>query len=237
MLKQLLTTVFFLSFALLAMGQQPDTLAKPRADTVLKKADTVKKTSFAPKIKKDKEYHPDSTHSPSLAVKRSLMVPGWGQYYNKGIWYLKVPAIYVGLGFLAKAIIDNQKQYKVFLNLARISNTGVVGMPVKGDQLYDTYVKYKREYDLYVLNYGASYADLESAANGYQRNFQISILGVLIVWGVQTIEAYIDAKFINSFTVDNNLSFRVTPTFMNQPVYASNFSSAFIPGIKFTFTL
>ena len=235
MLKRFLTTVLFLGFAIFAMGQTPDTVAaKAKTDTVVKKVDTVKRSSFAPKIKKEPEYHPDSTHSPKLAVRRSLFIPGWGQYYNRGLWYIKVPAIYLGLGLLGKAIIDNQKQYKVYLALARISNTG--GIPQPGDRLYASYLKYKREYDLYVVNYGATYADLENAANGYQRNFQISILSVLVVWGVQVVEAYIDAKFINAYTVDNNLSFKVSPTIM-QPMYASNFNNAFIPGIKFTFTL
>lgn len=235
MLKRFLTTVLFLGFAIFAMGQTPDTVAaKAKTDTVVKKVDTVKRSSFAPKIKKEPEYHPDSTHSPKLAVRRSLFIPGWGQYYNRGLWYIKVPAIYLGLGLLGNAIIVNQKQYKVYLALARISNTG--GIPQPGDRLYASYLKYKREYDLYVVNYGATYADLENAANGYQRNFQISILSVLVVWGVQVVEAYIDAKFINAYTVDNNLSFKVSPTIM-QPMYASNFNNAFIPGIKFTFTL
>jgi hypothetical protein len=235
MLKRFLTTVLFLGFAIFAMGQTPDTVAtKAKTDTVVKKVDTVKRSSFAPKIKKEPVYHPDSTHSPKLAVRRSLFIPGWGQYYNRGLWYIKVPAIYLGLGLLGNAIIVNQKQYKVYLALARISNTG--GVPQPGDRLYASYIKYKREYDLYVVNYGATYADLENAANGYQRNFQISILSVLVVWGVQVVEAYIDAKFINAYTVDNNLSFKVSPTIM-QPMYASNFNNAFIPGIKFTFTL
>ncbi|MDB5126650.1 DUF5683 domain-containing protein [Mucilaginibacter sp.] len=233
MFKQFLTTVFFLSFALLAMGQNPDTLAKTKADTAVKKIDTVRKTSFAPKIKKEKVYHPDSTHIPSRAVKRSLFVPGWGQVYNHKIW--KVPLIYAGLGMLGNAVVVNLKQYKVFLALAKITKTGEV--PREGDPLYSSYIKYKREYDLYVGNYGASNPDLENAANGYQRNFQISILSILAVWGVQAIDAYIDAKFISSYTVDNNLSMKVTPTLMTQPMYASNFSSTFIPGIKFTFTL
>jgi len=233
MFKQFLTIVFFLSFALLAMGQNPDTLAKTKADTAVKKIDTVKKTSFAPKIKKEKVYHPDSTHIPSRAVKRSLILPGWGQVYNHKIW--KVPLIYAGLGMLGNAVIVNLKQYKVFLALGKITRTGEVPNP--GDPLYSSYIKYKREYDLYVGTYGASNPDLENAANGYQRNFQISILSILAVWGVQAIDAYIDAKFISSYTVDNNLSMKVTPTLMNQPMFASNFNSTFIPGIKFTFTL
>lgn len=237
MQKKLLITVLLLSFAFFAMAQTRDTVAaKAAPDTVVKKVDTVKRTSFAPKIKKEKEYHPDSTHSPSLAVKRSLIIPGWGQLYNKELWYLKVPAIYAGLGLLGNAIIVNQRNYKVFVALAKITRTG--GIPAPGDRLYDSYQKYKREYGLYVTNYGASSTDLENAANGYQRNFQISILGVVAVWGIQAVEAYITAKFINAYTVDNNLSFKVTPTLMGQPVYAaSNFNSTFMPGLKLTFTL
>jgi hypothetical protein len=68
------------------------------------------------------------------------------------------------------------------------------GASPKGRQVVCSYIKYKREYDLYVVNYGATYTDLENAANGYQRNFQISILSVLVVWGVQVVDAYIDAK-------------------------------------------
>jgi len=227
-----------LSFAFFAMGQTPDTVAaKAKADTVVKKADAIKRTTFAPKIKKEQEYHPDSTHSPQLAVKRSLFIPGWGQYYNKQLWYIKVPGIYLGLGLLGNAIIVNQKQYKLFTALAKISRTG--GIPDKSNPLYSSYLKYKDEYNLYVVQYNISNTDLETAANGYQRNFQISILGVIAVWGVQAVEAYITAKFINAYTVDNNLSFKVSPTIIGgeQSMYASNFNSAFIPGIKFTFTL
>jgi hypothetical protein len=90
MLKRFLTTVLFLGFAIFAMGQTPDTLAtKAKTDTVVKKVDTVKRSSFAPKIKKEPVYHPDSTHSPKLAVRRSLFIPGWGQYYNRGLWYME----------------------------------------------------------------------------------------------------------------------------------------------------
>ncbi len=227
-----------MSFAFFAMAQTPDTVAaKAKADTVVKKADAIKRTTFAPKIKKEQEYHPDSTHSPQLAVKRSLFIPGWGQYYNKQLWYIKVPGIYLGLGLLGNAIIVNQKQYKLFTALAKISRTG--GIPDKNNPLYSSYKKYESEYNLYVVQYNISNTDLETAANGYQRNFQISILGVIAVWGVQAVEAYITAKFINAYTVDNNLSFKVSPTIIGgeQSMYASNFNSAFIPGIKFTFTL
>jgi hypothetical protein len=240
MFKTLLATLLFLSCAFLAMAQKPDSLVKAKTDTVLKKpepvikkTDTVARNSFAPKIKKEKTYHPDSTHIPSLAVKRSLMVPGWGQVYNHRLW--KVPLIYVGLGFLGKAVVDNQKLFKQFLAMARIKSRG--DLPTKpGDLYFEEYDRYKAAYDRYAAA-GVTETQLQDAASNYQRNMQISVLSILLVWGVQAVDAYIDAKFISAYTVDNNLSMKVAPSLINQPMYAGNFNSAFIPGIKITFTL
>lgn len=231
MIKRLLAAVFFLGWVTLAMAQTPDTVAaKVNADTVKKTAEAPK--VFIPKIKKQPTYHPDSTHSPSLAVKRSLIIPGWGQLYNKkGAWW-KVPAIYAGLGALGYSIIDNQKKYKMFLALTRIKNTG--GIPQPGQLYYSDYIKYQKEYNLYI---NANATQTQEASSNYQRNFQISILSVLLVWGVQTIEAYIEAKFIQSYTVDDNLSFKMMPALINQPVYASSGVGSYIPGIKVTFAL
>jgi hypothetical protein len=50
------------------------------------------------------------------------------------------------------------------------------------------------------------------------------------------IDAYIDAKFIRSYTMDNNLSFKITPTVMDQPSYAFTNSNSYIPAVKITFT-
>jgi hypothetical protein len=230
MLKQLFVTILFLSFASVCLAQKPDTLAKAKDTTTVVKRDTVVRSSFAPKIKKEKTYHPDSTHIPSLAVKRSLLVPGWGQVYNKKYW--KVPLIYGGLGLLGAAVITNQRFFQQFLALAKISKTGTI--PVEGSPLYPSYVKYKAEYELY-SSYG--YQTLADASDNYLRNRDLSILGILAVWGIQAIDAYIDAKFISAYTVDNDLSIKVTPGLIGQPMYAANFNSAYIPGIKITFTL
>lgn len=230
MFNRLLATILFLSISIFAFAQKPDTLAKNKKDTTVLKLDP-SRSSFAPKIKKEKIYHPDSTHIPSLAVKRSLIIPGWGQVYNRKYW--KLPIIYGGLGLLATAVIFNQTNYNEFTALAKIVRTGKVPLP--GETLYPSYIKYKADYDLYA---GQSYDFFANASNSYQRNRDLSILGILGLWGLQTIDAYIDAKFINSFTVDSNLSFKVTPGLLNQPVYAfTTTSNAYIPGIKITFTL
>lgn len=231
MIKKLLATLFLVGFVTLAMAQTADTLAaKAKADTLPKT--NPKQEVFKPKIKKEPTYHPDSTHSPSLAVRRSLIIPGWGQLYNKkGAWW-KVPAIYAGLGALGYSIVDSYKNYKLFLALTRIKNTG--GIPQPGDLYYADYIKYQREVALYA---NANSTQLQEASSNYQRNFQISILSVLVVWGVQAVEAYIEAKFINAYTVDDNLSFKISPAFINQPMYAATSMGSYIPGLKITFAL
>jgi hypothetical protein len=236
MFKYFLGAVLFMLTGFCAIAQAQDTIVRKKADTTVvappKTVDDARQR-FVPKLKKEKVYHPDSTHIPSRAVKQSLIIPGWGQWYNrKGAWW-KIPAIYAGLGALGYSIVESQKSYKMFLALYRIRNSGAI--PTAGQPYYSEYIKYKAEYELYS---GSPLTSLQDAASTYQRNFQISILSVVAVWGVQAVEAYIEAKFINSFTVDNNLSMKVTPGFINQPTYAmANVSNAYIPGIKITFTL
>ncbi len=220
-----------------AQAQTQDTVVRKPADTVIiappKKVNDAGQR-FVPKVKKDKEYHPDTTHIPSLAVKRSLIIPGWGQLYNKkGAWW-KIPAIYGGLGALGYSIVDSQRGYKKFLAFYNIKNLGRVPLPT--DREYEAYQKYKAEYAIYA---GQSTTYFTEIVSNYQRNFQISILGVVAVWGIQAVEAYVEAKFISSFSVDNDLSIKVSPGFINQqPTYAMLTSTdAYIPGIKITFTL
>jgi hypothetical protein len=203
--------------------QKADTASVTKKDT-FKKATGTAPGSFAPPIKKEKEYHPDSTHSPHKAVMHSLMIPGWGQLYNHRWW--KVPIVYGGIGLLASAVIFNQGYYNQFNVLAHYYKSGVP--PKVNDKYYAEYTAYKAA--------GVPEQNVYDALDGYRRNRDLSILGILGAWGIQTIDAYIDAKFINAYTVDNNFAIRVTPSVINQPVYAQNSFGSYIPGIKVTFT-
>jgi hypothetical protein len=218
MYKFLFVIVFVMVFAFAAKAQTVDTAVAGKKDTV-KKASNTAPGSFAPPIKKEKAYHPDSLHSPHKAVMHSLMVPGWGQMYNHRWW--KVPIVYGGIGLLASAVIFNQNYYTEFITLSRYRKSGVA--PVPGNKYYAEYVAYTNVPD----------QNIYDAADNYRRNRDLSILGILAAWGIQTIDAYIDAKFIHSYTVDNDLAMKITPGIINQPVYAN---TSFIPAIKITFT-
>src|SRR5690349_16077345 len=48
-------------------------------------------------------------HSPRKATMRSLIIPGWGQVYNKKYW--KVPIVYGAIGVPAYLFTYNKKWY------------------------------------------------------------------------------------------------------------------------------
>jgi hypothetical protein len=155
------------------------------------------------------------------------MIPGWGQLYNHQWW--KVPVIYAGLGLIGWAYVFNEKNYTDNLAIARYRKRGQE--PQKGEKYYNLYQEYK------LYNYPDQ--SIYDAVNSYRRYRDISVLGFVGAWGINVVDAYIDAKFQHSYTMDSNLSMRIRPTMINQQgeMYAGSFNSSVIPGIKFTFTL
>jgi hypothetical protein len=217
MYKCLFLICFLFGSVLAAKAQNPDTVAvKSKTDSLNRKRDSVTSKPYVPKITKEKVYHPDSLHDPHKAVMRSLMIPGWGQIYNHRWW--KLPIVYGGIGLLVDVVIFNQHYYKIFLKEAQLREKGITaGRNPDLEQVQD--------------------ADVISYTDVYRRNRDLGILGVAGAWGIQMIDAYIDAKFIRSYTMDNNLSIKVSPTTIGQSVYAFNGNSTLIPAIKITFTL
>lgn len=228
MLKYLLTLLLFMGLAAASMAQAPkfDTV-RTKKDSLNLKRDSATSKPFVPKVKKNnKVYHPDSLHDPHKAVVRSLMIPGWGQLYNHQ-WYY-VPVIYAGLGLLVDAIIFNQRNYKPNLIVARYYEHGV--NPSPGDPQYQLWHTYQ--------SYGLQAQTVYDIVDGYRRDRDLCILGLLGGWGIQAVQAYIQAKFEQSYTIDNNFSMRVSPTVLNQQnMFAQNFGGPVTPGLKLTITL
>jgi hypothetical protein len=219
----LIFLVMLLAFTVKA--QNPDTTksAGLNSNTLSSTGnDTDAFRSVKPKIKKEKVYHPDSLHSPRTAVIRSLIIPGSGQIYNHSWW--KVPVIYATLGTLTYFVVMNADSAKEFLQLAKYRKYDISPKP-NG--------KYYRQYVLYRNVTNQSIYD---ANDYYRRDRDLSILGIFGFWAINVIDAYIDAKFKNAYSVDNNLSMKAVPDLLNQQMFAQNLNSSFIPGIKITFT-
>ena len=190
--------------------------------TLQTKRDSVKANPIVPKSKV-KVYYPDTNHSPRRAVISSLIVPGLGQIYNRKWW--KVPAVYTGLGLLAWAYVFNVNYYNESTAVAKFRQKGEI--PDKTDKDYKVYMEYE-PYTTTAINDAIIVA---------RRNRDLSAFGFIGVWGIQMVDAYIDAKYKHSYDMNDNLSIKVRPALVNPPMYAGSFNHSLIPGLKITFTL
>lgn len=212
-------------------AQKPDTVKSTKRDILIRKTDSLESGRFKPKIGKEKIYHPDSTHSPHKAVMLSLYFPALGQAYNHKYW--KMPLIYAGLGSLVWGVLFNAKYYNDLLRVAQLNERGTTLQSLSKEP--DS-----RDYKL-LQTYGSySSASVLSTKDYYRRTRDICILGFAGGYAIQLIDAYIDAKFMHSYSMDNNLSFKVTPGIMGQSmpsIYAANLSESFAPSLTITITL
>jgi hypothetical protein len=204
--------------------------AQTGADSLRKKYPS---GSFAPVIK-NQRYYTDSLHSPHKAFMRSLFLPGLGQLYNNRWW--KVPIVYGGIGLLGSAVAFNQKNYKLFSSLAILKRDDPAALTSPQNHHYALYQKYKTEY---IVHKDWLETDLTNTADYYQRFRDLSVLGVLAFWTINVLDAYIDAKFINSFSVDNNLTISPVSDVSGLFTYASTGigTGSINPGLKIIFVM
>ena len=218
-LKTLLTTACkllwllscFALFCLNAHAQKPDEppVKPPSSNTAI--GDSASSKIFILKNGVNEVDNPDINHNPGKAWIRSAIIPGWGQIYNAQYW--KVPLIYAGFALLGRAIIVNRSDYNLYLNEGFARRDGTPRNPVFNGN----------------TSTANQFFDYASNSN---RNVQISIFGILSVWGLNCIDAYISAKFIHSYSVDNNLSFRLSTDAISQPMYAVNTTPYPVPALK-----
>ncbi len=126
---------------------------------------------------------------PRLATKRSAMVPGWGQIYNKKYW--KLPLVYGGLGVTAGVFVYNVKNYRL-LRQAFIYKTDTLS---NDDQIDPRFRN---------LSAGA----LRSYRNSFRQNVDYSVLFFIIFWGLNVADATVDAH-LKAFDVNDNLSLQI----------------------------
>ena len=201
--------------ALINPAAKRDSSFYPKKDSVVN-VRSVKKVAEKPAVVKDSARLALERLS-KVAVRRSMIIPGWGQITN-GRWW-KVPIIYGGFVSLGLAIDFNQRNYKELLTEL---------------QSYELTGKYKSE-EFNTGNNGTPYDRdrVNDAKNFYRRNRDLSFLVTGVLYAVNVIDAYVDATFFR-FDVSQDLSFKVMPSF--QPTYAaSQLAAAPMLKLKFSF--
>ena len=146
------------------------------------------------------------TKNPKLAILFSAVLPGAGQVYNEKYW--KLPIIYAafgGLGYFAYTSNIKYKKHLLDLNRLQRNTTGTV---ILETEIYDE-------------------ARLIKIKDKFRRRRDLSYFVMALVWGLNIIDANVDAHFYN-FDVSREISFRLRPVYMNQEPYYSSF------GLKFS---
>ncbi|MEJ7588396.1 MAG: DUF5683 domain-containing protein [Ferruginibacter sp.] len=127
---------------------------------------------------------------PRVATRRSAMIPGWGQIYNKKYW--KLPLVYGALGVTAGVFFYNVKTYK----LLRQAYIFKIDKDSANDKLIDP--RFKN------LSSGA----LRSYRNSFRQSVDYSVLFFIVFWGLNVVDATVDGH-LKAFDVNDNLSLQL----------------------------
>lgn len=160
-------------------------------DSVIRKDPAVVKKTEPDTVTKKKIYNP------KVAARRSAIIPGWGQIYNKKYW--KLPIIYAGLGVTGYVFFDNIKTYKEykFAYTARIN-----AQPPKLDS-----TGYHQLDEIYKA---LSPNTIRAARDEFRRYVDYSALVFLLLWGLNVVDAAVDAH-LKGFDVSPDLSLHLKP--------------------------
>lgn len=152
-------------------------------------------------IAKIKKQQADSiwlaTHIPQKATRRSALIPGWGQAYNREYW--KIPLVYGVLAIPAVTYFYNTSFYNKtkFAYEARFKEQNGDSSDVGAIDPELT---------------GLSIGSLQNYRNAFRRDRDYSILWFILAWGLQVVDATVFGH-LRHFDVSNNLSMQVHPQF------------------------
>lgn len=138
-------------------------------------------------------------HDPRVATRRSLMIPGWGQAYNKQYW--KIPVVYGVLAIPASLYFYNNSWYKK----TKFAYEGLFDaqLPIPDSSKYNQMDPRLK---------GLSLGSLQSYRNAFRRDRDYSILWFILAWGLQIADATVFGH-LKDFDVTDDLSMRVNPSF------------------------
>jgi Family of unknown function (DUF5683) len=156
-------------------------------------------------------------HSPRKASMFSACLPGLGQAYNKKYW--KIPIVYGGFATLGYFIKWNNKNYK-------IANQAYKDLTDK-DPATDSYMKLK-EIKYFNLDNPSDVSQLKQGLitnqDYYRRNRDLLIIITVVFYGLNIIDASVDAHFYH-FDISDDLTMQIRPVIMqhkNQNIFCLN---------------
>lgn len=128
-------------------------------------------------------------YNPNIAIRRSAMVPGWGQITNKKYW--KVPIVYGALVTTGVIFFRNVDQYRDSREAYILATDGD---PSNDNQIKQPYFAVKDQPDR-----------IRVFRNSVRQNIDYSVLFFIAFWGLNVADAAVDAH-LRTFDVSDELS-------------------------------
>lgn len=175
----------------------------PADSTMVSEADTI-----PAEFDKRKVFNP----SPTRAVWLSALCPGLGQIYNRRYW--KVPIVVGGYVGLAYATSWNNRMLSDYTKAYR----DIMDSDPNTKSYMDFYPSTTKEED---LDMAWLQRALKSKKDFYRRNRDLCIIGMVGLYMVCMIDAYVDAS-LSHFDISPNLSMQITPAVIGSQGNATN---------------
>ncbi len=158
------------------------------------KDSTIKKAGTADVSKNTSVNISDTSlqYRPRKAIIHSAIIPGWGQVTNKKIW--KVPIVYAAIGIPTYLFFRNLTQYKDSKNAYILATDGD---PSNDYLIKEPYFGVKDQPDR-----------IRTFRNQVRQNVDYSVLFFIIFWGLNVVDAAVDAH-MKTFDVNDNLSLQI----------------------------
>ena len=144
---------------------------------------------------------PVHEHSPRKATIYSAILPGLGQIYNRKYW--KVPIVYGGFATLGYFINFNNEVYTTY---KRAYSDIIDGNPYTNSflELKVNPIFFKAE------KINQLTENLRRAKDGWRRNRDLVVIGTVVFYAVNIIDASVDAHFF-SFDIGDDLTINWAP--------------------------
>lgn len=137
----------------------------------------------------------------------STILPGMGQVYNGALW--KVPIIYSGGAVFVAIVTFNNRRYSENLKNLMLVQYEPELAKANGLKTEDIYRR---------------------VTDTYRRNRDYFIILGTVFYGMQIVEAYVDAH-LQTFELDEELSLRIRPTLIPSP------TGSMAAGVRIIYTL
>jgi hypothetical protein len=169
-------------------------------------------------------YAPDSLakrHDPRKATLYSAVCPGLGQIYNHKYW--KLPIVWAAVGIPVYTYFYNRGWYeKCQYALAVLNDYTALGDTIPNPIMN----KVNPQLRPFVINSGNDNA-LRNYRNEFRQNEDYSILFFLLFWGLQIVDATVDAH-LKYFDISDQLTMQLqTPSENMLPAHSTGVSLAF----------